>query len=155
MTDAPAPRRLAELYRASMAQDAVESEALLAALDGRGSREVRDVVLSQAADNPAQAALLRTLASLRSDVDALQREVSALRRRPAPKPRPLWAAIAASAALAAVVAYGLKPGMQAAPQIDQGLVQQHFEHADRISAVSFEAAEVSDSNTLFSGDFDS
>jgi hypothetical protein len=155
MTDAPAPRRLAELYRASMAQDAVESEALLAALDGRGSREVRDAVLSQAADNPAQAALLRTLVSLRSDVDALQREVNALRRRPAPKPRPLWAAIAASAALAAVVAYGLKPGMEGAPAFDHGFAGQQIDEADRISAVSFESTELAGDGALFSGDFDS
>jgi hypothetical protein len=132
-----------------MAQGAVESEALLAALDGRGSREARDAALSQAADNPAQAALLRTLASLRSDVDALQREVSALRRRPAPKPRPLWAAIAASAALAAVVAYGLKPGF------DHGFAGQQIDDADRISSVSFESTEIAGDGTLFSGDFDS
>src|SRR5690606_33859656 len=112
MTDAPAPRRLAELYRASMADTpAAHAGARWAAVAGQGSREARDEFLSQGLADPAQAAVLRALVSLRGDVDALQREVHALRRRPAAKRKPLWAAMAASAALAAVVAYGLKPGL--------------------------------------------
>ncbi len=156
MTDAPAPRRLAELYRASMAQSpAADAEALLSALDGRGSRESRDEILSQAAQNPAQAALLRTLADLRGDVDLLQREVAGLRRRTSARPRPVWAALAASCALAAVVAFGLKTP-DTAPGVDAAVAQQAIDDADRITVVSFEGpAEVRPEDTLFRGDFDS
>ena len=155
MTDAPAPRRLAELYRATMAlSPAADAEALRAVLHGEGDREVRDDVLSRAAANPAQAALLRTLASLRSDVDGLQREVRAL-RRPMARKQPLWAALAASCALAAVVAFGLRPGLAPQPA-DDAFVQDSLPDSDRISSVSFEADPDLDSDgTLFRGNFDS
>ncbi len=155
MTDAAAPRRLAELYRAAMAQSpAAEAEALLSALEGVGSRESRDETLSLAAANPAQAAVLRTLASLRSDVDELQREVRSL-RRPVLRQRPLWAALAASFALAAVVAFGLRPGL--GPQgMDDAVVQDAVQGSDRISSVSFESsADTSRDESLFRGSFDS
>lgn len=156
MTDAPAPRRLAELYRASMAlSQAADAEALLTALDGRGSRESRDEVLSLAAQNPAQAAALRTLVELRSDVDFLQREVAGLRQRSLSRTRPVWAALAASCALAAVVAFGLRPPVSA-PAAEDTLAQRAVQDADRISAVSFEGpAEQAAEAPLFSGSFDS
>lgn len=155
MTDAPAPRRLAELYRASLVPaSAVEPEALLSALAGHGSREARDEILSQASADPVQAALLRTLSGLRSDVDELQREVRAL-RRPGLRQRPLWSAVAASLALAAVVTVGLRPGH--APQQAEGLsVQEAVLDSDRISAVSFESpSQAVRDDTLFRGNFDS
>lgn len=156
MTDAPAPRRLAELYRASMAQSpAADAEALLSALDGRGSREARDEVLSQAVQNPAQAAVLRTLAELRGDVDLLQREVAGLRRRQRPSARPVWAALAASCALAAVVAFGLRSPVSL-PAAEESMAQQALQDSDRISAVSFEGpAEQAADEPLFRGSFDS
>ncbi|SDD60150.1 hypothetical protein [Aquimonas voraii] len=156
MTDAPAPRRLAELYRAAMAQSpAADAEALLSALDGRGSRESRDEILSLAAQNPTQAAVLRTLVELRSDVDLLQREVAGLRRRSQSRTRPVWAALAASCALAAVVAFGLGAPVSA-PTVDDSFAQQTLQDADRISAVSFEGpAEQAAEAPLFSGSFDS
>ena len=155
MNDTPAPRRLAELYRAAMAQSpAAEPQALLSALDGVGSRESRDEVLSLAAANPAQAAILRTVASLRADNEALQCELRGLRRAPA-RHRPLWAALAASFALAGVVAVGLRPGMPA-PESPQGIAQDVVPESDRISSVSFESvAETTSEATLFSGSFDS
>ncbi len=155
MTDAPAPRRLAELYRAAMAQSpAAESQALLSALDGVGSRESRDEVLSLAAANLAQAAILRTVAGLRADSEALQGELRVLRRRP-PHQRPLWAALAASFALAGVVAVGLRPGVPA-PESPQGMAQDVAPESDRISSVSFESvADTAAEATLFRGSFDS
>ena len=158
MTDAPAPRRLAELYRASMAQSpAADAEALLSALDGRGSREARDEILSHAVQNPAQAALLRTLAELRGDVDLLQREVAGLRRRRRQRPsaRPVWAALAASCALAAVVAFGLRSPVSL-PAAEESMAQQALQDSDRISAVSFEGpAEQAADEPLLRGSFDS
>lgn len=155
MTDAPAPRRLAELYRAAMAQSpAAEPQALLSALDGIGSRESRDEVLSLAAANPAQAAILRTMASLRADSESLRGELRGLRRRPASQ-RPLWAALAASFALAAVVAVGLRPGVPSG-EAPQGMAQDSAPESDRISAVSFESvADSAAEATLFRGSFDS
>lgn len=157
MTDAPAPRRLAELYRASMAQSpAAESEALLSALDGSGTREFRDETLSLALANPAQAAVLRTVASLRCDVDELQREVRGL-RRPATRrlQRPLWAAMAASFALAAVVAFGLRPGLPLS-DVDDAVVGAAVQDSDRISSVSFESsADSAAEAALFRASFDS
>lgn len=155
MTDAPAPRRLAELYRSSLVPaSAVEPEALLSALDGHGSREARDEILSRASADPVQAALLRTLCSLRGDVDDLQREMRAL-RRPVPRQRPLWSALAASLALAAVVTVGLRPGH--APLQAEGLpIQGAMLDSDRISAVSFESpSHAARDEALFRGDFDS
>ncbi|MFN7781238.1 MAG: hypothetical protein ACK5PG_00675 [Lysobacterales bacterium] len=156
MTDAPAPRRLAELYRASMAQSpAADAEALLSALDGRGDRESRDEVLGLAAQNPAQAAVLRTLVELRSDVDLLRREVAGLRQRSQLRTRPVWAALAASCALAAVVAFGLRSPVSA-PAAEDSVAQQALRDADRISAVSFEGpAEPAAEESLFRGSFDS
>jgi hypothetical protein len=155
MTDAPAHRRLAELYRASMAQSpAADAEALRAALTGQADRGIREEILSLAAANPAQAALLKTLAALRDDADELQRGVRAL-RRPAARPQPVWAALAASLALAAVVAFGLRPGLAPQPA-EEAFVQDSILDTDRISSVSFEADPDLDSDgTLFSGDFDS
>lgn len=155
MTDAPAPRRLAELYRASMAQSpAADAEALLSALEGRGGRDIRDQVLSLAAAHPAQSALLQTLASLRCDVDDLQREVRAL-RRPVPQRQPVWAALAACCALAAVVAFGLRPGFEPATG-DDILAQDSLVDTDRISSVSFESASDTAADAgLFRGSFDS
>ena len=155
MTDAPAPRRLAELYRAAMAQSpAAEPQALLSALDGAGSRESRDEVLSLAAANPAQAAMLRTLVGLRADSATLQSELRGLRRRPSQQ-RPLWAALAASFALAGVVAVGLRPGVPA-HESPQGMAQDVAPASDRISSVSFESvADTAAEDTLFRGSFDS
>jgi hypothetical protein len=159
MTDNAAPRKLTQLYRAGHSQSqGVDMQALLAALAGEGSREQRDETLSAALANPAQAALLRTLADLRGDVDELQREVRAL-RRPQLRSRPAWAAVAASAALAAVFGFGLRGGVE--PQAsDAGMASlssQTVPASDMISSVSFEGPAVADRDTapLFTGGFDS
>jgi len=160
MTDNAAPKMLTQLYRAGHSHGAgVDMQALLAALDGEGSREQRDEILSAALANPAQAALLRTLTGLRSDVDELQREVRALRRPVLRRSRPAWAAVAASAALAAVFGFGMRGGLESATS-EAGMAQQPTAAPttrDHISSVSFEGPAIADSDSapLFSGSFDS
>jgi hypothetical protein len=157
MTDMTAPRRLAELYRAAHAQaPAVDAEALLSALDGGGEREQRDDIFSRAAANPLQADLLRTLMALRQDSETLAADVRSLRRPRLHSRRPAWSALAASVALAAVVAFGLRGGVDTL-HIDEAAVAGSIDDADRISSVSFEAtdAPAGDSTPLFSGGFDS
>jgi anti-sigma factor RsiW len=160
MTDNAAPRMLTQLYRAGHSHGVgVEMQALLSALDGEGSREQRDEILSAALANPAQAALLRTLTGLRSDVDDLQREVRALRRPVLRRSRPAWAAVAASAALAAVFGFGLRGGMEPqAPSAGVASVPAQSTPSDElISSVSFEGPAVAENDAapLFNGSFDS
>lgn len=160
MTDNTAPKVLTQLYRAGHTHGAgVDMQALLAALDGEGSREQRDEILSAALANPAQAALLRTLSSLRSDVDELQREVRALRRPALRRSRPAWAAVAASAALAAVFGFGMRGGLEPqAPSAGVAAVPAPaVSSEDHISSVSFEGPAVADRDSapLFNGSFDS
>lgn len=160
MTDAPAPRRLAELYRAAMAQSpAVDPQALAAALEGQGSREQRDSVLSQAAAHPAQAALLRTLTDLQADAAQLEREARAL-RRPRLQRLPAWAAIAACLSLAAVLALGFGRGDGLDPAdgnaIDPALAARAIDNSERISSISFEgSAQAERPKSLFTSAFDS
>ena len=160
MTDAPAPRRLAELYRAAMAQSpAVDSQALAAALESQGSREQRDSVLSQAAAHPAQAALLRTLTDLQADAAQLEREARALRRSRLQR-LPTWAAVAACLSLAAVLAlgFGRGDGLDAAHDgaIDPAVAARAIDSSERISSISFEGPVPAEApRPLFTDAFDS
>jgi hypothetical protein len=165
MTDAPAPRRLAELYRAAYAESpAVASEDLLAAIEGRGEREQRFERLSQAAANPLQSDLMRTVAGLGADVDILTAGLRAERAPRVSRKRPVWAALAASVALVAVVGFGLRPAGESLaigtpPGVtvaaDSDAVSGDLVRPDLISAVSFEAGEPDRNSALFGGGFDS
>lgn len=157
MTDMTAPRRLAELYRAAHAQaPAVDAEALLSALDGHGEREQRDEIFSRAAANPVQADLLRTLMALRQDSETLAADARSLRRPRLHSRRPAWSALAASVALAAVVAFGLRGGVDTL-HMDESAVAGEIDGGDLISSVSFEATDTpaGESTQLFSAGFDS
>jgi hypothetical protein len=157
MTDMTAPRRLAELYRAAHAQaPAVDAEALLSALDGRGEREQRDEIFSRAAANPVQADLLRTLMALRQDSETLAADARSLRRPRLHSRRPAWSALAASIALTAVVAFGLRGGVDSL-HVEEAVAGGEIGNGDLISSVSFEASDApaGEPTQLFSGGFDS